>query len=298
MRYQRDRIYELIVGDYKNGNGIRITEAQVTFDISKTADSKRNNGNSAVIEIYNLNREQISLLQGDFLECTFSVGYADYGARVVVQGNVVEVKTVKAGPDYITQLKMGEGYTDLNHEFVRGVVPPGSTVERVIEEIRKQMPNVGRGSYTGTNLNNPVVYGWRLNGTPAQMMRKLCEANNIEYTVTGGVMNVSDAGGLYTKNTLMAPVISVDTGMIDMPFHNTEVGRKPKGTKGKAPRKAGVQFKTLLNTECIPGMIVNIQSDFIKGFYRINSARFSGDYRGNDWYVECFATEVTEAELA
>lgn len=294
MKLQRDRVYELVVGDYRNGNGIRITESQITFDISKTSDSKRNNGNSAVIEIYNLNREQISLLQGDFLECHFSVGYADYGARVVVSGNVVEVKTVKRGTEFITQLKMGEGYTDLNHQNLNGVVPPGFTVEQVIEEIRKQMPGTGRGSYTGTNLNNPVVYGWRLTGTPAAMLKKLGEAQNIEYSVTGGVLNISDAGGLYTKNTLMAPVISANTGMVESPFHTTEIGRKPK--KGAKP-KVGVQFKTLLNTECVPGMIVNIQSDFIKGFYRINSARFSGDYRGNDWYVECYAAEVTEAEL-
>ena len=291
---QRDRVYELIVGDYKNGNGIRITESQISFDISKTADAKRNNGNSAAIEIYNLTRDQISLLQGDYLTCSFAVGYVDTGARVVVEGNVVEVKTVKRGTEFITQVKMGEGYTDLNHQNVKGVVPPGSTVERVIEEIRKQMPNVSRGSYTGTNLNNPVVYGWRLNGTPAQMLRKLSEANNMEYTVTGGSLNVSDKNGIYTKNTLMAPIISAETGMVDVPFETTDTGRRPK--KGQKPRK-GIQFKTLLNTECIPGMIVKLDTDFIKGIYRINSARFSGDYRSQDWYVECFAIEVPSEEL-
>lgn len=294
MAAQRDRVYELIVGDYRTGNGIRIVDAQITFDISKTADAKRNNGNSAVIEIYNLNRDQIALLQGDYLECTFSVGYREQGARVVVQGNVVEVKTVKRGTEFITQVKLGEGYTDLNHSIVRGVVPPGSTVQQVIEDIRAQMPNVSRGAYTGTNLNNPVVFGWRLNGTPAQMLRKVCEAHDIEYSVSGGVLNISDQNGPYSKDVTMAPLISAQTGMIDAPFTTTETGRKPpKGTK----RKNGVQFKTLLNTECVPGMIVQIESDFIKGVYRINSSRFSGDYRSDEWYVECFCSEVSSEEL-
>lgn len=303
---QRDRVYDLIVGDYATGNGIRITAGipdeqgvinrglQVTFDISKTADSKRTNGNSAAIEIYNLDRSSIQLLQGDFLECTFSVGYADEGARVVAKGNVVEVKTVKRGTEFITQVRMGEGYSDLNHEKLKGLVSAGSTVEQVIEEIRKQMPNVARGAYVGTNLNNPIVFGWALNGTPAQMLRKLCEAHNMEYSVAGGVLSVSDENGLYTKDTLLAPVISKETGMIDTPFHTTASGWKPKKS---ALRGSGVQFKALLNTECVPGRIVKIESEDIEGFYRINSTRFSGDYRGNDWYVECFTTEVGADEL-
>lgn len=303
---QRNRIYDLIVGDYKTGNGIRITGGiadgdgsfnrglQITFDISKTSDAKRTNGNSATIEIYNLSRSDIELLQGDYLECTFSVGYEDEGARVVAQGNVVEVKTVKRGTEFVTQVRMGEGYSDLNHEKLKGLVSPGSTVEQVLEEIRRQMPNVSRGAYTGTNLNNPIVFGWALNGTPAQMLRKLCEAHNIEYSVSGGVLNVSDENGLYTKDTVLAPLISQQTGMIDSPFHTTEQGRKPKGDK---KRRRGVQFKALLNTECIPGRIVKIESEHINGFYRINSTRFSGDYRGNDWYVECYTSEVEAQDL-
>jgi len=303
---QRNRVYDLIVGDYKTGNGIRITGGipdadgavntglQITFDISKTSDSKRTNGNSATIEIYNLSRDHIQLLQGDYLECTFSVGYEDEGARVVAQGNVVEVKTVKHGTEFVTQVRMGEGYSDLNHEKLKGLVSPGETVEQVIEEIRKQMPNVARGAYTGTNLNNPIVFGWTLNGTPAQMLRKLCEAQNMEFTVSGGVLSVSDENGLYTKDTVLAPVISEQTGLIDAPFHTTEQGRKMKKDK---KRRKGVQFKALLNTECIPGRIVKIESDFITGVYRINSTRFSGDFRGNDWYVECFTSEVEAQDL-
>lgn len=303
---QRNRVYDLVVGDYKTGNGIRITGGipnpdgftntglQITFDISKTADSKRTNGNSATIEIYNLSRSNIELLQGEYLQCTFSVGYADEGARVVAEGNVVEVKTIKRGTEFITQVRMGEGYSDLNHEKLKGLVSPGSTVEQVIEEIRKQMPNVSRGAYTGTNLNNPIVFGWTLNGTPAQMLRKLAEAQNIEFSVSGGVLNVSDENGLYTKDTLLAPVISEATGMIESPFHTTEQGRKMKKAK---TRRRGVQFKSLLNTECVPGRIVKIDSDFIKGYYRINSTRFSGDFRGGDWYVECFTSEVEAQDL-
>jgi len=305
---QKDRVFSLTVGDYKTGRGLLIENPridsqgfvssnpwQITFDVSKSADNKRNNGNSAVIEIYNLSDDQIKLLESDYLEVSFSVGYLDTGAHLLVQGNVTESSTVKSGNDYVTQLKIGEGYTALNHEQLAKMVSPGKTVADVLEEIRQQMPGVARGAYTGTNLNNPIVFGWRLKGSPREMLMKLCEAQNMEYNINSGVLNVSEENGLLSKDTVLAPVLNERTGLIDLPFHTSETGRKPKKDK---KRRRGVQFKALLNTDIVPGKIVKLESKWISGFYRVNTARFSGDFRGNDWYVEAFCSEIAAEDLA
>lgn len=304
---QKDRVFSLTIGDYKTGNGLLIENPrkdqagnlidnpwQITFDISKSADNKRNNGNSAVIEIYNLSDSQIKLLESDYLEVNFQVGYKESGAHTLVVGNVTETSTVKSGNDYVTQLKIGEGYTDLNHQQLAKMVSPGKTVADVLEEIRQQMPGVARGAYTGTNLNNPIVFGWRLKGSPKEMLMKLCEAQGLEYNINCGVLNVSAPNGLLSKDTQLAPVLNAKTGLIDLPFHTSETGRKPKKDK---KRRRGVQFKALLNTDIVPGKIVKLESKWISGYFRVNSARFSGDFRGNDWYVECFCSEVQAEDL-
>jgi len=304
---QKDRVFSLTVGDYKTGNGLLIENPrrdeqgnlinnpwQITFDVSKTADNKRNNGNSATIEIYNLSDSQIQLLESDYLEVNFQVGYMDTGVHTLVVGNVTETSTVKSGNDYVTQLRVGEGYTSLNHQQLSKMVSPGKTVNDVIEEIRQQMPGVSRGAYTGTNLNNPVVFGWRLKGSPREMLMKLCESQNMEYNINSGVLNVSAENGLLSKDTQLAPVLNAKTGLIDLPFYTSETGRKPAKDK---KRRRGVQFKALLNTDIVPGKIVKLESKWINGFFRVNSARFSGDFRGNDWYVECFCSEVQAEDL-
>jgi hypothetical protein len=303
---QKDRVFSLTIGDYKTGNGLLIENPkrdsqslvdnpwQITFDVSKSADNKRNNGNSAVIEIYNLSDSQIKLLESDYLEVNFQVGYKDTGAHSLVVGNVTETSTIKSGNDYITQLKIGEGYTDLNHQQLAKMVSPGKTVADVLEEIRLQMPGVSRGAYTGTNLNNPIIFGWRLKGSPREMLMKLCEAQKLEYNINAGVLNVSSENGLLSKDTQLAPVLNANTGLIDLPFYTSETGRKPKKD---AKRRRGVQFKALLNTDIVPGKIVKLESKWINGFFRVNSARFSGDFRGNDWYVECFCSEVQAEDL-
>lgn len=126
------------------------------------------------------------------------------------------------------------------------------------------------------------------------MLMKLCEANNLEYNVTSGVLNVSEENGLLSKDRTLAPVINPATGLIDLPFHTTDTGRKPKKDKR---RRRGVQFKALLNTDIVPGKIVKLESKWITGFYRVNTARFSGETRGNEWYVECFCSEIAAEEL-
>lgn len=304
--FQRERVYDLRIGDYSNGNGLRITAGipdengfvdvglQLTFDISKMADNKKTKGNSASIEIYNLSRSQAALLEGEYLECTLMIGYKDQGARVVVTGNVTDISTRKSGDDRITQIKMGEGYTDLNHKKLKQMVSPGKTVGDVIDEIQKQMPGVARGSITGTNLNNPIVHGWRLTGTPREMLKKVCDAYDLEYNVSGGVLNVSEVNGLTSKDANLAPVVSPTTGLIDEPFYTSEDGRKhPKDKR----RRRGVQFVCLLNTELVPGKIVKLEDTIINGFFRINAVRFNGDFRGNPWYAECLCSEIAAEEL-
>lgn len=304
--FQRERVYDLRIGDYSNGNGLRITAGipdeegfynvglQLTFDISKMADNKKTKGNSASIEVYNLSRSQAALLEGEYLECTLMIGYEDQGPRIVVSGNVTEVSTRKEGDDRVTQIRMGEGYTELNHRKLKQMVSPGKTVADIIDEIQKQMPGVARGSVIGTNLNNPVVHGWRLTGTPREMLKKVCDAYDLEYNISGGVLNVTDVNGLVSKDTELAPVVSPSTGLIDEPFYTSEDGRKhPKDKR----RRRGVQFTCLLNTELIPGKIVKLEDTVINGFFRVNAVRFEGDFRGEPWYAECLCSEIAAEEL-
>lgn len=294
MTTQRDRVYELVLGDTSTGDAIVINSTlQVTFEINKSSDNKRG-GNSASIEVYNLSPSSIQRLETEYLVCSFKAGYKETGPLIVVQGNVVETKTVKHGVDYITQIIMGEGYTELNHTKLKSLVGPGETIGGVIEEIRRQMPGVVRGSIVGANLNSPVLFGYPLTGTPAEMLRQVCEANRLEYHITGGVLNVSDENGLLSKNQSLAPIVSEATGLIDIPFYTSAEGRKmPKDKK----RRRGVQFKNLLNAEYNPGYIVVLNSKAISGTYRINTARFTGDFRGGEWYVECFCSDVYAEDL-
>ncbi len=311
MNYQKNRVYRLTLGDYKSGEGVQlgcvavdgkidysVPFLQLRFDVSKTSDNKRN-GNSASIEIYNLSKTTLDKLQSEFISCVLEVGYVGENPQQpeliqLVKGNVTELKTVKQGVDTITQIIMGEGYTDLNHTKLKFTVPPGKTRKEVLEEVVAQIPGTSVGAITGTNLHNPVVDGYPVWGTPKDVLSELSESWGLEWRQTNGVIEISDESGLVNKNKNEAPLISPSSGLIDIPFYTSA---SPTKTKGDKSRRDGLQFKALLNPALKPGQLVRVESKDVKGWYRINSARYTGDFRGNDWYVECLCGIVIEDDL-
>lgn len=111
---QRNRVYRLIIGDYQTGNGLEITDLQVTFDISKSSDNKKKT-NSASIEVYNMSTEHIRLLDTDYPAAVFEAGYLDTGGpKRLFSGQVTHVSTRKSGTDTVTQVTLGTGYTELD----------------------------------------------------------------------------------------------------------------------------------------------------------------------------------------
>lgn len=299
--YQKKRVYSLTLGDSSSGNAVVVSGLQIRFDISKTSDNKKGS-NNGVVEVYNLSPSTIELLQTDYLVLALDVGYEATGTTRLLSGNVVEVSTVRNGSDIITHMQVGEGYVELNHTNLNKLVAPGKTVKDVLDEIVTDMPSISRGAFVGTNINQPVIYGYPLHGTAKDMLTELARTYKLEWRVTGNTLSVSDENGLTSKDKTQAPVISASSGLIEIPYKTSAEGRRLKKDER---RRQGVQFKALLNPTIVPGSIVQLVvsektdgvSSDLSGWYRVNTARYSGDFRGNDWYVECFCSVISNEEL-
>jgi len=288
MNLQKDRKYQLIVGDYKNGNGLLIENLQVTFDISKSSDNK-NKTNSAAIEIYNLSDESLKILDTDYPAAVFSAGYSGIGIKQLFSGQVSLVTTRKSGTDRVTQLRLGTSYTELNHEVLSQLTSPGRTVKDVFEDIRKAIPGVSRGVYNGTNLNNQVLYGYPLMGTPKEMLNELSEKYQIDWQIDDEVLFAHDKDRANDENFQQAYIISKYTGLIENAYRVTQ--NSDRSTKDKT-KKQGVQWRMLLNGDIRAGSIVKLEDTLIQGWYRVDSLRHFGGFRDNDWFTEVQASAI------
>lgn len=288
MIIQKNRQYRLIIGDYQFGNGLLIEQLQVTFDISKSTNNK-NRTNSATIEVYNLSEESLKILDTDYPAAVFEAGYLDTGGpKRLFSGQVTNVSTRKSGTDIVTQLTMGSGYTELNHETLSDVVPPGNNVQDAIEKLRKAI-GADRGVYNGTNLNNEIIYGYPLSGTPKEMLDELAEKYQLDWQLDDGVLYVHDNDRATTEQFQLAYVISPFTGLIERPYRVSGDKRRSKKDKVKKP---GVQMKILLNPEIKAGDIIKIDEGLLKGWYKVDSLRHTGSWRGENWYTEIKGTSL------
>jgi hypothetical protein len=293
MQLQRNRVYELIVGDSKSGDALLINNSlQVTFDISKSSSNK-DKTNSAAIEIYNLSNESLKLLDVDYPAAVFSAGYLEIGMKRLFAGQITNVTTRKSGTDRVTQIQMGAGYTSLNHTVLSQLTAPGRTVKDVLEDIRKAIPNVSRGVFNGTNLNNPVIYGYPLMGTPKEMLDELSSKYGLHWQVDEDVLYVHDNDRANTENFEQAYVISKYTGLIENAYRVS--GDVRRGAKDKS-KKQGVQLKMLLNPDIIPGDIVKLEDTLITGWFKVDSMRHTGGWRDSGWYSELQLSALEKVE--
>lgn len=285
---QRNRQFELIIGDFQTGDGLQINNLQVTFDISKSTDNKKRT-NSAAIEVYNLADEHIRLLDTDYPAAVFSAGYLDTGGpKRLFSGQVTHVSTRKSGTDRVTQIQMGTGYTELNHQLLSEFVPEGQNPKDVANKLIKAI-GADRGVFNGTNLNNPLIYGYPLSGTPKEMLDELCEKYTCNWQLDDGVVYVHDNDRANTENFEQAYVISKYTGLIETPYRVSGDRQRSKKDKVKKP---GIQMKILLNPDIRAGDIIYLEDTLITGWLKVDSLRHSGGWRSPNWYTEIRASSL------
>ena len=86
-------------------------------------------------------------------------------------------------------------YTELNFKTISKTAPAGGvSVKGVIENLVKEMPDVSRVVFSGTNINKSFVDGYPMVGSPRQILNELGEAFEMEWQIDDGVMYIQDAG--------------------------------------------------------------------------------------------------------
>lgn len=113
------------------------------------------------------------------------------------------------------------------------------------------------------------VSGSALLGNGAQRMTDLCRSAGLEWSVQDGALQLINIGA--TLSTTKAIEVSESTGMVGSPSVDSQ---------------GAVSAKTLLIPGMAPGVLVNFDSLFVKGGYRIDKIRYIGSTYGEAWWCE------------
>lgn len=292
----KDRKYSLIIGDNRDNKGREITDLNITFSIHNTTDNSKKS-NKAVISIFNLDEQTLKLFdEEEYIKVFLSVGYETVGVSNVLVGDVLSVSTRKQGTDRVTKITMAEGYTSLNFNQMTEIVKTsneGTTVEKVIDKILLNMRPILKGNFVGSNIKKIVSDDYPLVGTPKEMLDELCRAFQIQYEVSRGLLNVSNEGGAFVLDNSKAYLFNEKTGLINIPYRSINTSGKRTGDKTS---RNGVTFTALLNPFVRAGDLVRIESESIEGFFKVKDIKYIGNYRGKEWYIECYCEDIAQSD--
>lgn len=311
-KYQRNRVYSLVVGN--EDGAIEINNLQIKFNVTKTSDNSEKK-NSATVEIYNLSDAKRTALELPYVQVQLKVGWAGEELTNLFTGQVINISNTKIksmlskrnGLDIITKLDLDEMYSTLNHKIVSKIVPEGRTVRDLILEIVSDIPEVTRHEMNGKNIDKTLPDGYPIQGSPQSVLDRVSKAYDIEWQIDEGVLFISDKFGSYMKDSAQVPLISEVSGMIGAPeFVSSKQKRQRQSVKQKNgsgdskkkgnPRNDSLKIVILMNPSLTAGSYFKLEFPDLTGYYKIDEVKHKGDFRGRDWYSELTCSVKLEGQ--
>ena len=263
--------------------GRDISGLDVEFVVEKSI--KPSEPNTAKIKVYNLAEVTRKAMSGTKpLTVRLEAGYVGAVSQLYFAA-VRSAWTVRDGTDFITHLESSDSIArptgvrttkklqpnEVNGNIYRTMgprVPLADAFKQITQALGITEGNLKQALARRNNPRISSVNGASLIGNAARRMTDLCRSAGLEWWIDDGklsLVNIADS----LSNGTNAIEVSSDTGMWD--------GSPQVDSQGV------VQVSTALIPGLSPGVLVNIDSLFVSGGYRVEKCRYVGNTRGNDW---------------
>lgn len=286
------RKYRIMVFD-ENGEGIDVSEMHVIFALSKTITL---DNSVSIVTIYNLNADTEGKLVEKAHRITIEAGY-EGNCGLIFDGDIIQpIRYKENGTDYRLDLISMDGDRFLNQGFSAFTMTRGQTKRQVVEQIANTAKNPAKlgsisDSYNGTKyIRGKVVFGMA-----KDYLKQLATTEDSYFYMENGTVNLVSLSD-YPEDEIIK--LDSTSGLIGSPQQTED----------------GVTFKCLINPRIKINKTVNIDNSLIverqysdgseqgrildqDGTYRIISMNYSGDTRGQDWYIDCTAVSRSAGDL-
>ncbi len=260
-----NRRYKLTVAPISGGPGLSTTDLRVQFHIEKTSNSA---ANKAEIKVYNLNEYSRGRVQQKNQGVVLEAGYTDL-SKMAFAGVLLRVVHERQGTDVISVLHCRDGGLDLDADtpfhrsYAKGVSRLG-----VVRDIIEAMPHASEGELLAAGLGGSTPTRLAFAGSAKRAMDEVCRSWGCEwYILNGSVMVLARTTG---TRTIPALYLSEKTGLV--------------GSPSKTSR--GAKWKSYLIADQGPGSKQQLDSELVKGYYKVSSCTLEGDTHGDPWHIE------------
>lgn len=200
-------------------------------------------------------------------------GYVGTGRAQIWLGELRAAQTTTDGPDMVTELSTGDG-DQAAAARLNVSIGAGTGADIAMTKLLKVL-GVGQGNLPkavnllkSAGMAQFAVKGFCLKGPAVDQMTDLCRSAGLEWSIQDGQLQVLSLGQPLDGQAIR---IAPDAGMIGSPTVDT---------------KGILNVTTLMIPKIKPGVKISMDSQTVKGGYRVISCEYTGDTYGNEWYIK------------
>lgn len=266
-------------------NATVIENLRVTFRVEKNLGKEPN---TAEVCVYNLSEHSRGEMQRVPLYVRVDAGY-DGQVQRLFTGDLRpgSGKSMRTGVDWETRLELGDGERAYRFARVSRSYRGGVDARTAVAELAKSMGAVATfTSDTARLLRSQYASGLTLQGPAHRELTRILAPHGLEWSIQDGRLQV-----ILTQEVRpdQAIVVSQAHGMIGVP----ELAAPEK--KGGPPI---LTVRKLLDPQLTPGGRISLESENIRGVFRVERVVHVGDTHGDDWHSEIEAKEQTSARAS
>ena len=271
-----DRQYRFAVGP-AGGDAFEIgrtslespTALHIHFSIEK-ADTET--PNTATVSLWNLNPQQLAILNEPKCVCTLRAGYGTRMTLLFV-GGVSFVETMMDGSDRETRIEIADGMIELRDTYLSLSYAGIINTKKIIEDIAEQMGIALSVSYNAKFADLPG--GFSFVGPARAALDKACASSGLQWQIQNGIMQVRMKNDTMTREVYL---LSPDTGLLGIPKKITFAAEAEN-----AEEQHGWEIEYFLNGAIGIGDYVRLESDAVKGYFLAKTIGMDGDNIEGSW---------------
>lgn len=255
-------------------NAVVIRDMRISFDIEKTLED---DPNPATLTIWNLAPDTRAAVTVKPVQIRIQAGYRDEPIETLFLGDLKQAQTYRDGSDVLTKILIADGERCMNAR-VSTAFGAGTTARAQIGTIAGKMGlAVPRNVNEAKEFVQSVASGKTLQGPARGAMTNVVRKLGGKWSVQDGQLQILLGNDVRADQAL---VIAEESGMIGSP----EFGAP--NDKGDPPT---LTVRHYLYPQCKPGGKVFVQGEFVRGLFRIEKVKHSGDSHSGDWLttLEC-----------
>ena len=203
----------------------------------ETKSTRSKEPNQGVFNYYNLSASTRQEIETDAKSVRCYAGY-DGDAKLIYQGDIVFVNSLKPGADWVTTIHCGDGFASFTKSITSKTYASGTEKQVILDQIASDMGLVVKAAQDA--ITGELGGSLTIDGKSKDQLDVLMRDSGAEWSIQDNELNITQLGKPIDD---IAVVLRADSGLLEHPTITDK----------------GVNIEAQLNPDIRPGKLIKLE---------------------------------------